>query len=280
MFDLEITALLSGSVSFFDPYDIGMERYILHFPSLHCQVWRKVKEMKLLSKHHRRIYWTMNGLKMWRFLSVSFVFGWIPWTVQKNSLKDGMSMCPHWLVLAVKDILLLESFPNHIVIGPDLHRVFFWYLCDSLCIQHEIKEASFYKTFPMNPFWHPAIDLHPVVSWHQGQDKYGQLGRILWGCCQDTSRGVPGVHVFGDSGWQRPRRPKGRCLTLVSRSRASGEVADALQRLSEPGTAPIDAEAYEVMPTGPGQLVIRALRRNGVIHFKIFLEVMVSSATK
>ena len=91
---------------------------------------------------------------------------------------------------------------------------------------------------------------------------------------------MPGVHVFGDSEWQRPRRPKGRCLTLVSRSRASGEVADALQRLSEPGTAPIDAEAYEVMPAGPGQLVIRPLRRNGVIDFKMFLEVMVSSATK
>lgn len=69
------------------------------------------------------------------------------------------------------------------------------------------------------------------------------------------------MHVFGDSEWQRPRRPKGRCLTLVSRSRASGEVADALQRLSEPGTAPMDAEAYEVMPTGPGQLVIRGIEK-------------------
>ena len=49
---------------------------------------------------------------------------------------------------------------------------------------------------------------------------------------------MPGVHVLGDPHWRRPTRPPGRCVAVISRSRASGEVGDALQRLTEPGTAP------------------------------------------
>ena len=61
----------------------------------------------------------------------------------------------------------------------------------------------------------------------------------MWGCCLHDSQGsVPGVHVLGDVSWRRPTRPAGRCVAVISRSRASGEVGDALQRLREPGTAP------------------------------------------
>eukprot|EP00438_Fugacium_kawagutii_P008955 Skav215551 [mRNA] locus=scaffold3091:141628:145172:- [translate_table: standard] len=92
-----------------------------------------------------------------------------------------------------------------------------------------------------------------VISEPYSKDRTGQQGRILWGCCErDPAGTVPGVHVFGDAQWQRPERPDGRCLTLVSRSRASGEVADALQRLGEPGTAP--KEPVEIIGLGlPGQ---------------------------
>mmetsp|Transcript_48224 Transcript_48224/g.151471 ORF Transcript_48224/g.151471 Transcript_48224/m.151471 type:complete len:872 (+) Transcript_48224:29-2644(+) len=65
------------------------------------------------------------------------------------------------------------------------------------------------------------------------------LGRILWGCCVGPGDPAPciGVHVYGQPDWSRPARPEGRCTVLVSRSRAGGAVADAVARLSEPGTA-------------------------------------------
>ena len=76
----------------------------------------------------------------------------------------------------------------------------------------------------------------------------------MWGCCLHDSQGsVPGVHVLGDASWRRPTRPAGRCVAVISRSRASGEVGDALQRLREPGTAPKEgaegAEGTELMET-------------------------------
>jgi len=65
------------------------------------------------------------------------------------------------------------------------------------------------------------------------------LGRILWGCCVSPADGVPciGVHVYGQPEWARPPRPEGRGRVLVSRSRSAGVVADAVARLSEPGTS-------------------------------------------
>ncbi|CAE7726779.1 Bpnt1, partial [Symbiodinium pilosum] len=72
-----------------------------------------------------------------------------------------------------------------------------------------------------------------VISEPYNLDPQGALGRILWGCCVDP--GIA-VHLYGDDAWQRPPRPPGRCLTLVSRSRAIGEVAEAVERLKEPGT--------------------------------------------
>eukprot|EP00439_Symbiodinium_sp_Y106_P048181 s936_g6.t1 len=93
-----------------------------------------------------------------------------------------------------------------------------------------------------------------VISEPYNVDPKGSLGRILWGCCVDP--GVA-VHLFGDASWQRPPRPPGRCLTLVSRSRTAGEVAEALERLKEPGTAG---------PGDAGPLVTGTLEAGGAGH--------------
>jgi len=80
-------------------------------------------------------------------------------------------------------------------------------------------------------------------------------GRVLWGCCLLPRSAGGGVHVLGDVQWTRPARPPGRCVAIVSRSRSTGAVADALLRLSEPGS---DGA------TGP--LVTDVLRAGGAGH--------------
>ncbi|CAL1126977.1 unnamed protein product [Cladocopium goreaui] len=93
---------------------------------------------------------------------------------------------------------------------------------------------------------------HPVAGVISEPYSQGQPGpgRLLWGCCLRDSKGtVPGVHVLGDPHWRRPTRPPGRCVAVISRSRASGEVGDALQRLTEPGTAPKEGTEGEDLST-------------------------------
>ncbi|CAE7394622.1 Bpnt1 [Symbiodinium sp. CCMP2592] len=96
-----------------------------------------------------------------------------------------------------------------------------------------------------------------VISEPYNVDPKGSYGRILWGCCVDP--GVA-VHLFGDASWERPPRPPGRCLTLVSRSRTAGEVAEALERLREPGTA------GPWPPGDAGPLVTGTLETGGAGH--------------
>lgn len=63
-------------------------------------------------------------------------------------------------------------------------------LWDSLCIQHEIREASFYN-IPMNPFWHPAIDVQPLchdtkvkISMASLDESFGDVAKTHHVGCQ------------------------------------------------------------------------------------------------
>lgn len=63
-------------------------------------------------------------------------------------------------------------------------------------------------------------------------------GRVLWGCCiAPEGRAPVGVRIFEDTSWSLPPRAKGRCLAVMSRSRAVGVVTDAVHRLQEEGCA-------------------------------------------
>ncbi|CAJ1368873.1 unnamed protein product [Effrenium voratum] len=76
--------------------------------------------------------------------------------------------------------------------------------------------------------------------------------RILWGCCAPGA--FSGVRALGSS-WRKPPRLAGRCLVLVSRSRTEGAVAEALQRLSAPGSG-----------LGEGPLVTGQIAAGGAGH--------------
>lgn len=71
--------------------------------------------------------------------------------------------------------------------------------------------------------------------------------------------------VYGDPAWVRPVRPPGRCLAVVSRSRAGGAVVEALRRLRPlvTGTVQLGGAGHKVARVVDGLADLWLFPRSG-----------------
>lgn len=134
------------------------------------------------------------------------------------------------------DVLLNDAWPLELDSQIPLAELCVW--VDPLDGTREYTEGRFEYVSTLVGISRKGRPIAGVISEPYGQVPGQGAGRILWGCCVGPNgaeqAACPGVHVLQEPSWSRPQRPPGRCLVVVSRSRADGAVAEALARLTSP----------------------------------------------